>query len=181
MGLTIADTYYLKAKAASGYDWDEVCESLNYALSYDENHCAALCLLGKVYARNLNQYSEAFACFDRVIAIDTYYIDVYPLYAKYLIWADETEKAFRLIEFALSIKGIDKAQLYCISAYALETNGNYKVALQHLKEAKRLTYNNDYMFYIVDEENRIKKKLKLDKYKVKKKKSSTKKRKKKNK
>lgn len=169
MGLTIADTYYLKAKAASGYDWDEVCESLNYALSYDENHCAALCLLGKVYARNLNQYAEAFSCFDKVIAVDTDYINVYPLYATYLIWADEIEKAYRLIEFALSIKGIDKAQLYCISAYALETKGYYKVALQHLKEAKRLTYNNDYMAFIVDEKNRIKKKLKMNNFKKKRK------------
>ena len=42
MGLTIADSYYLKAKGAIfGWfsDWNEACESLNYALSYDENHC----------------------------------------------------------------------------------------------------------------------------------------------
>lgn len=39
MGLTLADSYYLKAKAATGgfcSDWEEVCEALNYALSYDD-------------------------------------------------------------------------------------------------------------------------------------------------
>lgn len=184
MGLTIADTYYLKARAAMGgfcSDWNEVCESLNYALSYDENHCAALCLLGEVYARNLNQYTEAFNCFDKVIAINSNYLDVYPVYAKYLIWADEIERAYKLIHFGLTIKGIDKAYLYCISAYALETNRNYKVALKHLKEAKKNSYNNNYIYFIEDEESRIKKKLKLDKSKAKKKKSSSKEKKKKNK
>ena len=56
MGLTIADTYFLKARgAACGIfsDWSEVCESLNYALSYDENHIASLCLLGEIYAEHL--------------------------------------------------------------------------------------------------------------------------------
>ena len=39
MGLTVADQYYLKASGAMGYfgsDWESVCESLNYALSYEE-------------------------------------------------------------------------------------------------------------------------------------------------
>jgi len=170
MGLTIADTYYLKAKAASGYDWDEVCESLNYALSYNENHCASLCLLGKIYARNLNRYEEAFDCFDKIIAIDSNYTDVYPIYAKYLIWADELERANKLISFAFTIKGISKA-------YTLEIKQDYKIALKSLKKAKRHTYNDDYFSFIENEESRIKKKLKLDKTK----KSSSKKGKKKKK
>ena len=185
MGLTIADTYYLKAKAATGgfcSDWDEVCESLNYALSYDENHCASLCLLGEVYARNLNQYTEAFNCFDKVITINSNYIDVYPMYARYLIWADEIERAYKLLQFAFTIKGIDKGLLYATTAYALETNGHYKVALKQLKEAKRHSYNSSYLYFIEDEIDRVKQKLKLDKVKKKKKKkkkSSSKKGKKK--
>jgi len=181
MGLTIADTYYLKAKAASGYDWDEACESINYALSYDENHCAALCLLGEVYARNLNQYKQAFECFDKVIVIDSDYLEVYPLYIKYLIWANEIQRANKLIAYVFTLKGISKGELYWLSAYASETKQDYKTALKHLKKAKKYSFNDDYFSFIEDEENRIKKKLKLDKSKVKKKKSSSKKRKKKTK
>jgi len=169
MGLTIADTYYLKAKAASDYDWDEVCESLNYALSYDENHCAALCLLGNVYARNLNQFAKAFDCFDKVIAIDSHYLDVYTDYAKYLIWADKTERASKLIDFAFTLKGISKGSLYWLSGYAAETKEDYKAALRHFKNAKKHSFNNDYFSFIVEEESRIKKKVKLNKPKVKKK------------
>lgn len=181
MGLTIADKYYLKAQEAADYDWGEVCESLNYALSYDENHCASLCLLGRVYAANLNQYPEAFECFDKVIAINSNYMDVYPVYAKYLIWADEIERANKLIAFALTIKGISKGCLFWLSAYAAETKKEYKIALKHLKKAKKHSFNDDYFSFIENEENRIKKKLKLDKSNLKKKTSSLKKRKKKNK
>ena len=98
-----------------------------------------------------------------------------------LDWADEIERAYKLIHFAFTIKGIDKAYLYCITAYALETTQNYNIALKQLKEAKRYSYNNYYIDFIKEEENRIKKKLNSDKPKAKKKKSSTKKRKKKNK
>nr|WP_299215007.1 hypothetical protein [uncultured Allomuricauda sp.] len=168
MGLTIADTYYLKAKAAMGgfcSDWNEVCESLNYALSYDENHCASLCLLGEVYARNLNQYEEAFDCFDKVIAINSNYLDVYPLYAKYLIWVDEIERANKLIVFAFKLKGVSKGQLFWLSAYTAETKQKYKIALEHLKKGKIYSFNDDYFYFMKDEENRIKKKLKLGKSK----------------
>lgn len=179
MGLTIADTYYLKAKAASGYDWGEVCESLNYALSYNENHCAALCLLGKVYAGNLNQYDEAFNCFDKVIAINSYFMDVYPVYAKYLIWVDEIDRAKKLIAFAFTIKGISKGSLFWLSAYVSETKQAYKAALNHLKKAKKYAFNDDYFSFIEDEQRRIKKKVKLDRLKGKKKRSSSKRKKKK--
>ena len=62
MALTLADNYYLKAKGAysAWADWEEVCESLGYALSYDDQHCASLCLLGEIYAKDLSKYSEAF-------------------------------------------------------------------------------------------------------------------------
>ncbi len=174
MGLTIADTYYLKAQAASGYDWDEVCESLNYALSYDEDHCASLCLLGSVYAEYLDQYEKAFDCFDKVIAIDSGHTAVYPLYVKYLIWSDEIERARNLIDFAFTIKGISKGSLCWLSAYVAETEQRYHTALKRLKKAKKYAFNDAYFSFIEKEENRIKKKLKLDEPKAKKKKKKNK-------
>lgn len=170
MGLTLADSYYLKAKAAtSGFcsDWGEVCEALNYALSYDENHCASLCFLGKVYAENLSQYQNAFECFDKVIAIDINFIDVYPMYAKYLIWADEIERAEKLIEFAQKVKAIDNAQLFWLKAYIEDVKGNYKFSLSYLKKAKLNVYNDYYFDFMNDEKSRIKRKIKLIKVKEK--------------
>lgn len=171
MGLSIADSYYLKAKSATGgfcSDWEEVCEALNYALSYDENHCPSLCLLGEIYAKNLSMYTEAFECFDRVIAIDTNYEDVYPIYTKALLWANEIERAEHLIVFAKTIKTIDEAQLLWLLATIEEIKNNYKKCLKLLKRAKLFCYNDDYFDFIQSEEKRINKKIKLDQPKNKK-------------
>ncbi len=164
MGLTLADSYYLKAKAASGgfgCDWGEVTESLNYALSYDENHCPSLCFLGKVYAENLSQFDRAFECFDKIIATDTNYTDVYPVYIKYLIWAEEIPKAEKLIEFAEKIKAIDISQLFWLKAYIEDINGNYKKSIKLLKKAQIYIYNEYYFDFMNDEKRRIKKKIAL--------------------
>jgi len=182
MGLTTADSYYLKAKAACGgfaSDWGEVSEALNYALSYDENHEASLCLLGEIYAKNLVLYDQAFECFDKLIAANMNYVAVYPKYVLYLIWAHEYERAKQLIEFAMTVEGVDTSQLLWMSSYIEETQGNYKQSLKFLKEAKKKIYNDYYFGFMDDEADRIKKKIKLDK--PKKKKSKKKKSKKKNK
>jgi len=171
MGLTIADTYYLKAKASSsgGYynDWNEACEALNYALSYDENHCASWCLLGEIYAKHLGLYEEAFACFDKVIAIDYTYEKVYKSYIKYLIWANKIERAEKLIAYAFTLKETGKAPLFWLSSYIEEIKGNYTTCFKLLKKAKKYTYNEDYFYFIEDEEKRIKKKVKLSRTKKK--------------
>ncbi|WP_010179693.1 tetratricopeptide repeat protein [Aquimarina agarilytica] len=164
MGLTLADTYYLKAKGATnGFssDWEEVCEALNYALSYDKNHCASLCLLGTIYAEHFRDYEKAFDYFDQVIAIDINYLEVYYAYAKYLIWADKIGRTQKLIDFAFGLKGIGKAEMYWLSAYALETKGHYKIALQLLKKAKIESYNENYTYFLKDEVTRVRQKIKL--------------------
>ncbi|GGD18246.1 tetratricopeptide repeat protein [Hyunsoonleella pacifica] len=177
MGLSIADAYYLKAKGASCgifSDWDEVCEALNYALSYDENHCPSLCLLGEIYAEHLHMYDEAFNCFDKVIGIDPGNTEVYQMYAMYLIWRNKTERAEKLVKHALSIAEIGKAPLLWLLSCINETKGEYKVSLEHLKDAKVDSYNDRYFSYMQYEEKRIKKKIELSKPKAKKKKKKAK-------
>lgn len=184
MGLTIADSYYLKAKGSmSGFycDWNEACESLNYALSYDENHCPSLCLLAKIYAEYMCEFDKAFDCYDKVISVNPDYREAYPSYIMYLIWADENKRAEKLIDFALTIKGIDNGRLNWLSSYINETKGEYKKSLEHLKAAKKVIYNDYYYGFMVDEEKRIKKKIDLDKPKKKKKTSKKKKKDKKKK
>lgn len=165
MGLTLADTYYLKAKAATqGYyqDWEAVTESINYAISYDADHCPSLCLLGEVYAQKLGQFDLAFNCFDKVIGIDNTYEEVYPLYGKYLIWANQITRAKKLIGFGLSMASSNKGDLLWLLAYAEESVGRYHKALKQLKRAKKHTFNDRYFSFLEDEERRIRKKIKLE-------------------
>lgn len=184
MGLTLADSYYLKAKAATGgycSDWEEACEALNYALSYDEEHCASLCLLGDIYAKYLHAPEQAFECFDKVIAIDQYYVEVYYKYIKYLIWDNKLKRAKKLVTFASTLDTISKAEMHWLSSYIEEVSCNYKRCLKHLKIAKSYCYNDYYFDFMIDEEKRIEKKIKLNKKKAsgkknkKKKKAKTKK------
>lgn len=178
MGLSIADAYYLKARGASCgifSDWDEVCEALNYALSYDENHCPSLCLLGQVYAEHLHMYDEAFNCFDKVIGIDPENTEVYQMYAMYLIWRNKTERAEKLINHAFSVKEMGKAPLLWLQSYINETKGEYKTSIEKLKLAKADSYNDGYFNFMQNEEKRIKKKIELSKPKAKKKKKKAKK------
>ncbi|NQX84829.1 MAG: hypothetical protein HRT67_02810 [Flavobacteriaceae bacterium] len=180
MGLTIADNYYLKAKGAmSGWcsDWEEVCEALNYALSYDENHCASLCLLGEIYDKHLSMPEKAFECFDKVIAIDTYYKEVYVVYITALIQNNQLDRATKLIAFAINIQHIVKAEIYRLSSCIEEIKGNYNICIRSLKKAKKHCYNDDDFYFLIEEEKRIKKKKALDKPKKKKKKSKKKKKK----
>ena len=88
MGLNLADRYYLTAKSGASFytpDWQEVCENLSYALSYNENHKSALTLLGKIYAKEFSDYEFAFECFDKVLGLDTNFYEVYYHYIRALI------------------------------------------------------------------------------------------------
>lgn len=168
MGLNIADQYYLKAKGAmSGFcsDWEEVCEALGYAISYDDQHCASLCLLGKIQAEYLGDYISAFENFDKCIAANINYNAVYPLYSRMLIWADELPRAKQLIAFAKNIKGASMPELLSCESYIYEVEKKYTKSLKCLKQAKTHVYNDDYMYYIENEMSRVRKKLKKAKKK----------------
>ena len=48
MGLSIADQYYVKAFDNYPFEIENTVENLSYALSYDEHHVQANCLMGQV-------------------------------------------------------------------------------------------------------------------------------------
>ena len=80
-----------------------------------------------------------------------------------LFFVEDLEEAKKLIDFALTIKGIDKAVLYVKKAVFFEIKKEYKKALKELKLAKEYCYNNDFMAGINSEKERIKGKLPKEK------------------
>lgn len=179
MSLQIADEYYLKAKDAVSYDWEEACESINYAISYDEAHCPSITLLGVIYAKYLHNLEEAFTFFDKVIETDANYIEVYPEYIKALIWADELEKAQKIIDFSLKIKAIDKAMILWNQAIIHEKKEVYKEGIKYIKEAKKVVYNDGFRSFLDNEKTRLKNKIEEASSKKKKKDAKTSKKKRK--
>ena len=179
----LLDKYLFQALDAYPYNLEEAVESLNYALSYDGKNPVALCLMGQVHAENLGDYETAKEYYQQALAEDMYALEVYPKYINVLLWNEDYEEAEKLIDFALTVKGTDKAVLYLGKGILHEQKKEYKKALKALKIAKQYTYNNYFMSNIEGEEKRIKNKMPNKKSKKKSKnknsKSASKKKKKK--
>lgn len=155
----LLDKYLFQALDAYPYNLEEAVESLNYALSYDEKNPIALSLLGQIYAENLKNYEVAKEYYQQALAEDMYALDVYPKYIDVLLWNEDYEEAEKLIDFALTVKGTDKAMLYLKKGTLFEQKKNYKKALKCLKLAKENAYNNHFINDIKEEEERIKSKM----------------------
>ncbi|WP_108869201.1 tetratricopeptide repeat protein [Aquimarina aquimarini] len=154
----LLDKYIFQALDAYPYNLEEAVESLNYALSYDDKNPIALGLMGQIYAENLKNYETAKEYYQQALAEDMYTLDVYPKYINVLLWNEDYDEAEKLIDFALTIKGTDKAVLQVKKAILFEQKRQYKKALKCLKIAKGYTYNTHYINTIEDEKMRIKNK-----------------------
>ncbi|KAA1246828.1 hypothetical protein [Aquimarina sp. RZ0] len=168
----LSDKYLFQALDAYPYNLEEAVESLNYALSYDNKNPVALCLMGQIYAENLRSYETAKEYYQQALAEDMYALDVYPNYINVLFWNEDYQEAEKLIEFALTLKGSDKAILYLKKGILFEQKKEYQKALKTLKIAKEHVYDN----YVIGDINDTKKRIKdkMPKNKKKKKKSSKK-------
>ena len=171
----LTSNYLFKALDAYPYDLEETMEALNYALSYDEKNTTALCLMGRVYADVIKDYEKAKEYFAEALAENINAFDVYPHYINVLLWNEDYEEVRKLIDFALTVKGSDKAFLYLKKAILFEQLKEYKKALTFIKLAKEYAFNSGFISYVKTEKERIKGKLPKKKKKKKSKKRKKKK------
>jgi tetratricopeptide (TPR) repeat protein len=171
----LINNYLFKALDAYPFYLEEAVESLNYALSYDEKNTTALGLIGQINAEVLKDYEKAKTYFSEALAINIHAIGIYPKYINVLLWNEDYEEAARLIDFALTVKGSDKAVLYLKKAILNEQLKAYKKALSFLKLAKEHTYNSEYLEDINSDKARIKEKMLKNKPRKSKKKKKVKK------
>jgi tetratricopeptide (TPR) repeat protein len=155
----LLDKYLFQAIDAYPYDLKETVESLQYALSYHPKNTKALCLMGQVYAEQLHDYEMAKAYYQEALAENIHAIDVYKHYIVVLLWNEDYKEAEKLINFAFTVKGIDKAVMYLKKAHLFEQKQAFKIAIKHLKKAKEFAYNSDFISYLAEEKSRIKDKL----------------------
>jgi tetratricopeptide (TPR) repeat protein len=160
------DKYIFEALDNYPYSLVETIESLDYALSYDDKNTMALCLYGRVQADQLLRYEEAKEYFQQAISININAIEVYSYYINTLVLNEDYAEARKLIDFALTIKGINKTEILLKKVMLLESQKNFKKALKALKEVRLETLSNEYDFLIDESEKRlnIKAKKKLDKF-----------------
>lgn len=153
------DKYLFQALDNYPFNLEETVESLDYALSYDDKNTMALCLYARVYAEQLLNYEEAKNLFERAIGININAIEVYPFYIQTLLLNEDWEEAEKVIDFALTIKGINKVEILFKRAMLLELKKEFKKAHKVVKEIKLLLIHSDYNYLIEETEKRLKDKL----------------------
>lgn len=151
--------YLFKAFDAYPYSIEETMEALGYALSYNPKDAEALYLTAKVYAFQLRDYETAKQYFEATMMQQIEMSKLYPDYVYCLVLNHDLKEAERLIEYAMNVKGTDKALLQLFKGHILETKQAYKKALKVFKEAKKLGKNNDFITFVENEVKRVKEKL----------------------
>ena len=153
------DKYLFQALDNYPFNLEETVESLDYALSYDDKNTMALCLYARVYAEQLLNYEEAKNLFERAIGININAIEVYPFYIQTLLLNEDWDEAEKVIDFAVTIKGINKVEILLKRVLLLELKREFKKAQKTIKEIKLLLIDSDYNYLIEETERRLNEKL----------------------
>lgn len=155
------DKYLFQALDNYPYSLEETIESLDYALSYNDKNVMALCLYGRVQTEQLADYEEAKRYFQEALAININAVAVYPYYLETLLLNEDYEEANKLIDFALTVKGIDKVAVFLKKVTLLEKQKDIKAALKLVKEIKLMLTANDNAYEVEETEKRLKAKKEL--------------------
>ncbi len=150
--------HLIKALENYPYNMEECLEALKYAQSSDDQSALTHCLMGRIYAEQLHQYEDAKICFQEAMAEDMQLIEIYPDYINTLIQNEDYKEAEKLIEFAFTVKGLNKGTVWFYKIFLAEKMGEYKMALEHIKHAICEGFTSGFITHIEDMEKRIKKK-----------------------
>ncbi|MGU3376743.1 tetratricopeptide repeat protein [Chryseobacterium sp. M5A1_1a] len=151
--------YYFEALDYFPYNMAECLDALNYALSYEPEDADSLCLMGRVYSEVLKDYETGKRYFEEAMQNNIGNVNTPRYYIECLLSNEDYEEAAKLIEFALKIKGIDKSEILTCKSLLLERKGEYKSALEQLKEAKKFSYCRSSLEILEDREKLIKGKM----------------------
>ncbi|WP_080777195.1 hypothetical protein [Chryseobacterium phocaeense] len=151
--------YYFEALDNYPYSLPDCLEALNYALSYDREDADSLCLMGRIYSEMLTDYEKAKIYFGEAMLCNVGNLNTPQYYIKCLLDNEDLEEAEKLINYALKIKGIDKARILIQKSLLFEIRFEYKKALKPLKEAKNYSYNQAMVDFLKNREKFIKGKM----------------------
>lgn len=160
MDITLADQYFVKALDYYPYDLENTFENLTYALSYDEAHAPALCLLAKVYMYQLKDYHMAGEYFYKSLQANMNYPETYKHYSMLRIWQSEYLRAQKIIARGMRVRGIDMGVLKLNMAIIYELQGELNLAKRTLNEVKQFSTSELRISNIDKSLKRLKKKRK---------------------
>ncbi len=137
--MNITESHFLKALSSYPKDIEKVIENLNLALSSDYRHAPSLCLMGKVFANEIKDYSLAENYFKKAIKADFNYVETHINYIKLLLIYGNLEIIDKQIELSKQVIGVNVCELYLLKAKALEMNRHFNEAIQNVELALTLS------------------------------------------
>tara|TARA_R100000935_G_scaffold13736_5_gene27648 strand:- start:74819 stop:75427 length:609 start_codon:yes stop_codon:yes gene_type:complete len=158
MNTNTHNLYLFKAMEAYPWDLEKAVEALQYALSYEPENVTALCLMAKVHAEQLCDYETAKGYFEKAVASDISAIIIYPDYVRTLLQNHDFKEAQKLIDFAMTVKAVDKGGLFLLQGQLLESLQKFEEAEAAFKEARQLGLNSDFIEFVESELERVTKK-----------------------
>ena len=106
--MNITESHFLKALSNYPKDIEKVIENLNHSLSSDYRHAPSLCLMGKVFAQEIKDYSLAEQHFKKALKADYNYAETHINYIKLLLIFGNVELMEKQIELSTHIIHINK-------------------------------------------------------------------------
>ena len=147
------------------YSLTDTIESLEYALSYNEKNTMAICLMGRIYAEQLMDYETAKDYFSEALSYNIHALEVYPHYIQTLILNEDFAEAEKLIDFAMTVKGMDKVTILLKKVWMKEVLRDFKMAKEILKEIKLMNCHDGNNLILEEFHKRINSKIEKKKRK----------------
>ena len=160
MSHSLADQYYLQALERYPWNLSDVLISLGYALSYDEDHTQAHCLMGRLLMEQVKDYKLAAHHFEISLLNGPEYVDTYKYYSLLLIWLGEFDKAESVIRRGMKVPGMHSASLKYNRAILFELQGHLDLALAMMRIALLSETSADGQSLLESEVERLKRKAK---------------------
>ena len=163
MNLSLADQYYLQALEGYPYCLSDVITALGYALSYDEDHGPAHCLMGRLMMEKVKDYDLAAHHFEISLLNDPGHVDTYKYYSMLHIWLGRYDRAEALIRRGLKVPGMETAALKYNRAILYETQGKTERAAIEIIHVIQISTRSEAQEYLEQELDRLKRKIAIRK------------------
>jgi tetratricopeptide (TPR) repeat protein len=137
--MNITESYFLKALSNYPKDIEKVIENLNQSLSSDYRHAPSLCLMGKVFAQEIKDYSLAEHYFKKALKADYNYAETHINYIKLLLIFGNVDSMDKQIELSKNVLGVNLCELYLLKAKSFEIHRDFNQALQTIEIALTLS------------------------------------------
>ncbi|MFT4661122.1 MAG: tetratricopeptide (TPR) repeat protein [Patiriisocius sp.] len=156
---SIDNKYYIQALDSFQFSLVETVDALTYSLSYNPDHAASHCLMGRIFMEQLEEYEPAREHFQSALNIDVNNVNVYKWYSLLLIKLQEFNTAEALIKHSFTVKGIDKSAMLQRQALLAESRNDFIEAKRLLKESIIASFLNEHIEFLRSELHRVKNKL----------------------